>query len=143
MSQWAQNRGFDIPECNGLWQENEKSDRTPWVLCGGTMWNGSHYRARILKISDVGKDCIVFYLALEGAPEVWKVRWDQKDSRVFLPYFILNDWTVSQWTGVTDPVLWAQAGFSPDQARDLLALPVGHKMRPDESALELLAGLCS
>ena len=61
----------------------------------------------------------------------------------FLPYFILNDWTVSQWTGVTDPVLWAQAGFSPDQARDLLALPVGHKMRPDESALELLAGLCS
>ena len=135
-----------IVEYNNLWvYETDGSSCNynrrilKWVY-NAVLWDGRRCEITTLTTSRFFVIKISLVLHVDGVRQTLASGW--KDGHGFAGVDVfLNTWTAQQWEGVEDPVLWAQAGFSPEQARKCLLLPKGHSDRPNEGALEVLAGL--
>ena len=129
---------------NGLWRPFfEKGDIQNFgYTMSGRMWDDSRFY--VVPKVELNPDRKVIYgltLQVGQGERTLSVAVLNSKSVNVVAMLILNDWTAAHWVGVDEPVLWAQAGFSPQEARDLQILPERHPDRPSTDALEVLAGL--
>ena len=120
--------------CNELWEYKDSSSGLR-----GTVFDGRSFSV----LRETGTERWFCVVMIEDDVTLSSKREVVPQNFLDIGTELLNDWTAQQWASVDDPVLWSQAGFSPNEARELLVLPQDDKRRPSVDALEVLAGLRS
>ena len=115
---------------NGLWFRHGKP------FFGGELTDGTPFEIA----REILADGMLIVLLVDGKNASEPTAIDDGDENK-MSVQLIDTFSEQYWDGVSNPDLWAAAGYTPASARRIIKFPPGHPDRPSEQALQVLYSL--